>query len=112
MPPPRVGLLLGIVTGLAAGMITTLTYLLDKATMSNLDRRYQIFVEALPPHLAQLVDHLHSLLPWRLDYFIDWVFSITVCAMLIIWSVNLGIRNADKFIAGLSPAESKGGWFK
>lgn len=112
MPSPRVGLLVGIATGLTAGGITVLTYLLDKATLYEIDLYYQLVVEVLPPHLAQLADIVHTLLPWRLDYAIAWTLPITIGLTAIMWGVNLAIQNADKFIAGLSPAESKGGWFK
>jgi hypothetical protein len=53
-----------------------------------------------------------ALYPSRLDHFIGWVLSITVGSTLIVWGVNLAIYHADRFIVGLSPAESKGGWFK
>jgi hypothetical protein len=108
MPSPRVGFLLAVVTGLAAGTITALTYLLDQNALSELAGQYQALVESLPPHLAQNLQTL----PWQLGYAIVWVPSITVGATAIIWGINLAIQNADKFIAGLSPAESKGGWFK
>jgi hypothetical protein len=53
-----------------------------------------------------------SFFPWRHDIFFSWLIGISVGSTLIIGGVNLVVQNADRFIAGLSPEESKGGWFK
>jgi hypothetical protein len=53
-----------------------------------------------------------SFFPPRHDIFVSWLMGITIGSALIVGGVTLAIQNADKFIAGLSPAESKGGWFQ
>jgi hypothetical protein len=53
-----------------------------------------------------------SFFPRRHDIFASWLMGITIGSTLIVGGVNLAVQNADRFIAGLSPEESKGGWFK
>jgi KaiC/GvpD/RAD55 family RecA-like ATPase len=53
-----------------------------------------------------------SFFPQRHDIFVSWLTGITVGSTLILGGVNLAVKNADRFMAGLSPEESKGGWFK
>ena len=53
-----------------------------------------------------------SFFPWRHDIFVSWLMGITIGSTLIVGGVNLAVQKADRFIAGLSPEESKGGWFK
>lgn len=53
-----------------------------------------------------------SFFPPRHDILINWLIGIAVGATLIVGGINLAIQNADRFIASLSPEETKGGWFE
>jgi hypothetical protein len=48
--------------------------------------------------------------PWESIFF--WLVGNVVGSLAIVGGVNLAVYYADRFIAGLSAEESKGGWFK
>lgn len=52
-------------------------------------------------------------LPQRdISSLVMWFAGYVILSILVIGGVNLSIRGSDRFIARLSPEESKGGWFK
>jgi hypothetical protein len=53
-----------------------------------------------------------SFFPPRHDILVNWLIGIAVGSTLIVGGINLAIRKADRFIASLSPEETKGSWFK
>jgi hypothetical protein len=94
--------------GLGGGGIAWLFW--RRQTVGNMPSRRVGFLLGIV--IGLVAGTITALFPSRLDHFIGWVLSITVGSTLIIWGVNLAIYHADRFIVGLSPEESKGGWFK
>jgi hypothetical protein len=100
--------LVGFVVGaLMAGSIAELFY--RRYTSGTMPRPWVGFLLGAGVGLANglITSPFH---PWDSTSF--WIVGSTVGFLAIVGGVNLAVFNADKFIAGLSAEESRGGWFK